>query len=86
MNKQDIIDIAAVERVLTATATPIRQLCTMAKITPQSWRNWRDGRMLPQMAKWQRVLAAVEDLKASQRVSDARHPRKRSAAWTGRHG
>ena len=61
-------DVAAIERMLETFGIPLAQFCNLAEITPRSWRNWREGSFLPQLAKWQQVLVAVEDLKTSHRV------------------
>jgi hypothetical protein len=60
-------EILVIERLLGKLGISLKQFQFIAGITPQSWRNWRGGK-LPQMAKWQQVLTAVEKIKSSQEV------------------
>jgi hypothetical protein len=86
-------EMLAIERLLDEIGLSRKQFQFIAGITPQTWRNWRDGRMLPQMAKWQDVLAAVDKVKSSQEVlvairighakpgRPAKHPPKHPSAF-----
>jgi hypothetical protein len=64
-------EIRAIDRMLEAYGIPLERFCGYAKIHPRSWRNWRNGAFLPQLAKWQQVLKVVEDLKAERKFLEA---------------
>jgi hypothetical protein len=57
------MEITSAEAVLANAKISIAAMCRRVQIHPASWQNWKNGRAVPSMRKWESVQRELRKIK-----------------------